>query len=91
VSDLPPLDTLGPDDFDMTRVPTILASALARGDDDDLYRQYLRGELLGRFALGPFDPETGCAGVDLDDRPFVAIHYGCLWKGAPLNLVGGDQ
>lgn len=88
--DLPPLADLGLDDLDPTRIPTIIASAFARGDDD-LYHQYLRGDLLGRVGVGPFDPETGCATVTVDGEPFVAFHYGCLWKGAPLNFGGGDQ
>jgi hypothetical protein len=84
---VPPLELLGPADFDMSRVAAIGIAAMER-QPPALRAMHESGDLAGEWAMTPFDPETGMASLSVIGVPVAAIHYSRLWKGVDLDLVG---
>lgn len=88
MSDVPPLDDIPAEHLDLTRLPTIVAAAMA-GQPEELRGMWERGELAGRCAMSPFDPETGLTTVLVAGLPVVRVHYSRFWTGMPLDLAAG--
>lgn len=83
---VPPLEQMGPADFDWSRIAAI-GNAAMEGQPDDLYALHTSGALIGEWALTPFDPETGLATLSVLGIPLVTVYYSRLWKGVELDLV----
>lgn len=82
---VPPLEEIPADEFDLSRVATIVLAAMAN-QPDELYARFLRGDFFGHVAMSPFD-ESGMSTVTIGGLPIVRIHYSRLWTGVELDLV----